>query len=111
MPFLKINDIAQTTLFPGFKGRFLHSEKLTVAHFEIEKGSQLPEHSHEHEQITQVLSGKLELIIEGQSQILEPGLAAIIPAHAKHSGLAITDCYVMDIFTPVREDYRKLQLS
>lgn len=111
MSFLKINDIPQTTLFPGFKGRFLHGEKLTVAHFEIEKGSKLPEHSHEHEQITQVLSGKLELTIEGESHMLEAGLAAIIPPNANHSGLAITDCYVMDVFTPVREDYRKLQLD
>jgi quercetin dioxygenase-like cupin family protein len=108
MPFLKIEEIPQKTLLPGFIGRFFHSEKITVAHFEIAAASILPLHSHEHEQISQVIKGKFELTIEGESQILENGMAAVIPSNVKHSGVAITDCYVIDIFSPIREDYKAL---
>lgn len=111
MPVIEIKDIEAKTLFPGFEGQFVHSEKLTIAHFTIKSGSILPEHAHLHEQVTQVISGKLEITIEGHKQVLEAGLVAVIPSNAKHSGKAITDCYVIDVFTPVREDYRALQSS
>lgn len=108
MPFIYRNEIKSKTIFPGFEAKFIHSEKLTIAYIEIKEGSNLPTHSHPHEQVTQVLSGQLEITIEGISQILEPGLVAVIPSNAPHSGRAITDCVALDVFTPVREDFKAL---
>ena len=73
---------------------------------DIEKGAILPAHSHMHEQTTQVTEGKLEMTIDGVTQVLEPGTILLIPSNVVHSAVALTDCKVTDIFSPVREDYK-----
>ena len=72
----------------------------------IEKGAVLPVHSHVHEQITQVISGKLQMTIDGKTQILDSNSINIIPSNTEHGALALTDCVVIDTFYPVREDYK-----
>ncbi len=100
-----IKHIEQTEIMPGFKGQFIHSKSFTIAFWEIEKGSKLPKHSHIHEQTTLVTEGKLELTIDGNTQLFESGCIAIIPPNVEHSGKALTNCKVTDTFYPVREDY------
>ena len=105
-PFIKISEISQQTMLPGFQARFIHSNSMTVSFWDVTKGSKLPEHKHPHEQISQVMEGKFQLTVNGNTQIMEPGKIAVIPSNALHSGEALTDCKVMDIFSPVREDYK-----
>jgi len=104
--FINLKDTNQKEIVPGFSAKFVHSENMTFAYWDIEAGSELPEHSHPHEQVLTVIKGKLVLTIEGKTQILEPGSVAVIPANAKHSGKAITECRCIDVFYPVREDFR-----
>lgn len=104
--FLEIENQKQKEIIPGFKARFVHTDHMTISFWEIEKGSKLPEHQHPHEQVSQVLEGKFELTIDGKTQVMVPGKIATIPSNVLHSGLAITNCRVMDIFYPVREDYK-----
>lgn len=107
MPFIKLKDIPSKELLPGFTGRMIHTENMTLAYWDIKEGSVLPEHHHVHEQVSaQVISGELELTLEGETRIMKAGDIAIIPSNAVHSGKAITDCQILDVFSPVREDYR-----
>ncbi len=106
MAFIDLKKSKVITLFPGFSGRFIHTDSMTVAYWDIKKGSILPAHSHIHEQITHVLSGKLEMVIDGKTQIVEPGIVGVIPSNIVHQGTALTDCVALDVFTPVREDYK-----
>jgi quercetin dioxygenase-like cupin family protein len=55
-----------------------------------------------------VIEGKFELTVNGDPQMLDSGFFAVIPSNAIHGGTAITDCKLVDIFSPVREDYRAL---
>ena len=103
--FKNLNDIKQKELIPGYKVSFIHSKNMTFAYWDIEKDSPLPEHSHPHEQVANLIEGKFELTVAGETKILEPGDVAIIPPDAKHSGKAITDCRIIDVFYPIREDY------
>ena len=102
---IDINKLHQFELIPGFKARFVYTENVTISYWEVKKGSQLPEHHH-HEQLSQVAEGTFHLTIDGWLNIMEEGKVAIIPSNAVHSGQAITDCRIMDIFNPVREDYK-----
>lgn len=104
--FKSVNDLKSTELLKGFNGKFVHTDSFTIAFWEIDKDSILPKHAHIHEQTTQVLEGKLELTIGETTKILKAGDLAIIPSNVTHSGKAITNCKVTDIFCPVREDYK-----
>jgi quercetin dioxygenase-like cupin family protein len=106
MPFLSLEELEERELVPGFKGRFVHSENMTFAYWNIEAGAALPEHSHPHEQVANVIEGELELTLNGATKILSPGSVVVIPGDATHTGKAITRCRVIDVFYPVREDYR-----
>ena len=102
----KISELVLKELRPGIKARFFHTKNNTIGFIELQAEAILPEHSHVHEQTTQVIEGQLELVIDGQSQILEPGMIMCIPSNVKHSAKALTFCRVTDTFSPVREDYK-----
>ena len=107
MPFLNLKDIPSKELLPGFKGKMLHTEHMTLAYWDIEAGSVLPEHKHREEQVmAQVISGEFELNLEGETKVMIPGDVVIIPSNVAHSGRAITDCKLLDLFSPAREDYK-----
>ena len=106
MVFQDLKDIQEREIVPGFRARFLHSENMTLAFWVVDPGAALPEHSHPHEQIANVLEGQFELTVDGESRILEPGQAAVIPSDVSHSGRAITACRLLDVFHPCRDDYR-----
>lgn len=104
--FLHISDINAKEIVKGFHGRMIHTDQMTVAHFRIEAGSVLPEHHHVHQQVTNVISGELELTVGGLTRVCKAGDVAVIPSHVPHSGKALTDCFVLDVFQPTREDYK-----
>ena len=101
-----LKDIPTKEVFPGFVGKFVHSANMTFAYWKIKRGSGLPEHSHVHEQVVNMLEGEFELTVEGKSYRLLAGMVYTIPSYVKHSGRAITDCRILDVFSPVREDYQ-----
>ena len=105
MPFIKIADQSGREIVPGFTAQFVHSEYMTFSYWEVKAGAVLPDHSHPHEQVANLLKGKFEMTVAGETRILEPGMVAVIPPEAKHSGRALADCYILDVFYPVREDY------
>jgi len=106
MTFISLEGLSTVEPIAGFTGTFLHSEEMTLATWEISAGSPFPEHSHPHEQIMMILEGEFELTVEDETELMRPGIVAIIPSDNKHSGTALTDCRVIDVFHPVREDYR-----
>jgi quercetin dioxygenase-like cupin family protein len=105
MSFIKTSEINPKEIAPGFFGRFIHTENMTIAYWEIKQGSSIPVHHHVHEMTVNVISGKLQLTIADETQILEPGTVGVIPSNIPHTATAITDCKVIDVFYPVRKDY------
>lgn len=106
MGFLTLNDLEGREIVPGFRAKFVHSENMTLAYWEVDPDAAMPEHSHPHEQIANVLEGRFELTVDGETRILEPGMMAVIPGGIPHGGKALTSCRLLDAFHPSREDYR-----
>ena len=106
MGFLTLNDLEEREIVPGFRAKFVHSDNMTLAYWEVDKDAALPEHSHPHEQITNVLEGRFELTVDGEPRILEPGMVEVIPGEVPHGGKALTHCRILDVFHPSRDDYR-----
>lgn len=105
MGIFNLNEAEQVEVVSGCFARFVHSEFVTIAHWDIRRDSPLPEHSHPHEQVAQILEGEFEITIDGLTTLLKPGMVAVIPPNARHGGRAITDCKIIDVFHPIREDY------
>ncbi len=106
MPFVELSTINEKEIVPGFHGKFVHGDNVTTVFWRIEAGAELPEHAHPHEQVSVLTSGKFEMTLNGKTRQLEEGIVAVIPSNVPHSGVAVTDCTIMDVFYPVREDYR-----
>ncbi len=106
MAFVDLKKLDEREIVPGFRAVFAHSTNMTLALWKIEEGAILPAHSHPHEQISHVVEGKLEMTLDGETRLLDPGTVAVIPAGAVHSGRALTRVRALDVFYPVREDYR-----
>lgn len=102
-----IDRIPEKEIVPGYHARFVHSDNLTLAYWRIEPGAALPEHAHVHEQVLNLLEGQFELTLDGQPHSLEAGAVVVIPSNVSHGGKALTACRILDIFYPVREDYKE----
>jgi len=103
---IDLNNTDEKEIVPGYFARFVHSENMTIAYWNIKAGSSLPAHSHSHEQISSMIKGEFELTVDGTPHLLKPNDVFIIPSGIPHSGKAITNCIIIDTFYPVREDYK-----
>ena len=106
LEIINLSDLEKKGTVPGSKVSIVHSQNMTIAYWNFDKGISLPEHNHPHEQVVNIISGVFELTVDGEPYQLNAGQTVIVPPHAQHSGKAITDSYVIDVFYPIREDYR-----
>lgn len=100
-----LEDHESRTIFPGYEAQIIHTERMTLAYVSVEAGAELPEHNHHNEQVVNVLDGEFELIVEGTPHLLTPGVAYKIAPNVKHAGRARSQCRILDVFSPVREDW------
>jgi quercetin dioxygenase-like cupin family protein len=83
-----------------------HGERIMLSRVEFDGDAVVPAHSHPHEQAGIVLDGRLELTIAGVARVLDAGDAYLIPGGVEHAARPVGGpCRVLDIFSPIREDY------
>jgi quercetin dioxygenase-like cupin family protein len=81
-------------------------DAMTIGEVHLDANAVVPMHEHPHEQFTYVMEGRFQFTVGGETTILEPGMVALIPGGVPHRGTTLTACRVIDVFSPVREDYR-----
>jgi quercetin dioxygenase-like cupin family protein len=101
------SQVPREELNPLFARQCIHGDTLTVARVYLRKGCVVPEHSHHNEQISMMEQGRLEFNLAGRKIVVGPGEVLRIPAHTPHSAEALEDSVGVDIFAPVREDWRR----
>ena len=109
MPFINIDEMTPQEVVPGCRLRTPFGEKLMLSYLEMDEGAEIPLHDHPHEQGGMLLEGSLDLTIGDETRRCKPGDMFIIPPNTPHRAVAV-DGYavVLDVFSPVREDYAKL---
>jgi unsaturated pyranuronate lyase len=105
MPFLDTGDLKVVERLPGWKGRFFHTATMTFADYEFTAGSTIHEHFHPEEEVYEVIAGELEMIVGGVTQVVRPGIVAIVPSNARHSVRALTDGRVIIVDHPARPEF------
>ncbi len=105
MTLINLDDLKELELAPGIRARIINCESMSISYVSLDTGAVLLEHSHPNEQVVNVIEGELELTVEGKPQVLKAGVVEVLPPNVPHSGRAITDCKVIDVFHPVREDW------
>ena len=85
--------------------KIITGEKAMVAQVFIAKGGVVPEHHHDSEQLTYILSVALEFEIEGRQVVVSAGEVLRIPSNVPHSAVALEDTLDLDIFSPIRTDW------
>jgi len=94
---------------PGCRLRTPFAEHLMLSYLEMDAGAEIPLHHHPHEQGGILLKGKLQLTIGDETRVVEPGSMFLIEANVPHRAVAIDGpAVVLDVFSPVREDYAEL---
>jgi quercetin dioxygenase-like cupin family protein len=106
--FVDFDDVRQFELATGVSARPLFGEGAMLNLIEFEPGSTVPLHSHEHEQLGLVLRGTQVLIVDGVEHAIGPMQGYVLPGGIEHSAYCGPEgATVLDVFRPVREDYRE----
>ena len=90
----------------GIKRQMVIGKNIMVCRFAFEPFVVTDQHTHPHEQITLVTSGRVEFAVDGNSVIATAGDVLYFPSNIKHGATMLDEEVVLiDIFSPVREDF------
>ncbi len=107
LQFVRFDDVKAFELAAGVTGRPLFGAGAMINLIELQPGAVVPLHSHPHEQLGIVLRGMQALVIDGVPHELGPLEGYVLPGGVEHSAYCGPEgALVVDIFQPVREDYR-----
>jgi len=102
------NDMPAERLKGTITRKLITSERMMIAHVHLKKGDEVPQHSHENEQLTYILEGVLHFWFgaDGSQEItVRAGEVVVIPSHLPHRAVALEDTLDVDVFCPPRQDW------
>ena len=107
--FVENKSIPTTDLGGGVIRKVLaYSKNLMTVELHFEKGAVGAPHSHPHEQIGYIISGKLVYQEAGcEDKILGTGDTYYVAPNVVHGVQILEETKLLDIFTPMREDFVK----
>jgi quercetin dioxygenase-like cupin family protein len=107
--FVKTGAAESFTPEPGMKRQVLaHSDQMMLVRHYFEPGWAGARHSHPHHQLVYVVSGAIRVDVNGRVFDVGAGDSFVVDGGVEHQASALERSEVLDVFTPVREDYREL---
>ncbi len=104
--FYKKSDEGYKEALEGIQLKTLvYGEKTLMSEFRLGKGKTLPMHSHPHEQTGYMISGRINLIVGDEKFEVGPGDGWCIQGDVEHGAETLDDSVIVEVFSPVREDY------
>lgn len=106
--FYRWDDMPKEKVSETLDRRLITGDRMMISHVYLKKGSVVPRHSHENEQITYILEGGLRFWIgPDESQVIDvlAGEVLHIPSMVQHKAEALEDTLDVDVFSPPREDW------
>ena len=108
--YSNLSDLPPLPIWPGLLARLVEGDRITMAVVELSPGGVVGRHQHMNEQLGLVLAGSVTFRIGDEERALAPGDTYTIRAEVAHEAVAGPDgAVVLDIFSPVREDWRRFE--
>lgn len=90
----------------GLKRKIMaYDDHIMLVKVDFKKGAVGQLHEHYHSQATYVVSGEFELTVGDETKLVKGGDAFYIPPHVIHGAICIKDGVLIDVFSPIREDF------
>lgn len=103
---LNWTDISVEHPAEGIERQMVVGERIMLVRFRFTPFLVTPEHTHPHEQMSLVVSGRVRFFIEGKETIASPGDVLHFPSNCLHGATMMDEEVVLiDIFSPIREDF------
>jgi quercetin dioxygenase-like cupin family protein len=103
---LAADAVAWEQLEPGIRRKILgYNDAMMMTLVEFRQGAVGALHSHPHTQMAYVQSGVFDVTIDGETRRLKAGDGYLIPSGQVHGVVALEDGVLVDVFTPMREDF------
>src|SRR5258705_7580354 len=104
---LKWADVKPVEMVPGLMRRTLsETADAMLVEARAQAGAVVPLHQHVNQQIVYVVSGRLELTMNGTTHVCQPGDSLGIEANVEHSAYFPVETVQVDCFSPPRAEYR-----
>lgn len=79
---------------------------LMMAEVSFKKGGVGEVHAHEgHEQVSYIVKGSFEVVVGAEKKIVTAGDSFYAGLNVPHGVIALEDSVILDVFTPIREDF------
>jgi quercetin dioxygenase-like cupin family protein len=93
-------------MIPGVRMKTLvHGERTLLGEFRLDAGTEVPAHSHPYEQTGYLVSGRMVFSVAGDRFEAIAGSSWSIPENVEHGAEVHEDSVVIEVFSPVREEY------
>ncbi|WP_291767897.1 cupin domain-containing protein [Caldivirga sp. UBA161] len=107
MPLYRLGNMRGEEVNPLTIRRYINGERMTLAQFMFKRGAKVRRHAHINEQFSIILTGRLRFRINNEEYIAEAGDVVHIPSNMEHEVEALEDSMVIDVYSPIREDWLK----
>jgi len=105
--FPTVEECGRHTIFPGVHIKTCAADRMMISVVDLDPHSVVEEHAHPHEQVGILLSGKMVFTIGNEQKTVQAGEMWRIPGNVRHKVVTLDEpARAIDIFTPVREEYR-----
>lgn len=102
------DDLPKEPVKSDLSRRLITGDRMMLAHVYLDRGCVVPQHSHDNEQLTYILEGKLRFFLgDDESEVVDVGAGEVlhIPSHLPHKAEALEDTLDVDVFSPPRSDW------
>ena len=99
------DEIALNKITEMVSQKVVAGEREMVAQVYLKRGTLIPMHTHDSEQMTYILQGALRFLVEGEEIIVREGEVLHIPSRIPHQAEALDDTFELDVFSPIRQDW------
>jgi len=104
--FIETSSMQWEQVAVGMKRKIMgYNDEIMMVQVKFDKGGIGARHKHRQSQTTFVVNGKFEVTIGNDTKILSGGDGFYIPPDVEHGALCLEEGILIDVFSPIREDF------